>query len=130
MDTRRGTVLIVDDEPMVRQVLQLLCDRLGLEVLATGSGFEAAELYERHRDSIRLVLLDVIMPLIDGPSTLARLRSAGLDARVAFMSANTGPYTIDGLLALGADRFFEKPFRFDTFGRELLALAAEVRVAA
>jgi CheY-like chemotaxis protein len=130
MDTRRGAVLIVDDEPSVRQVLQLLCERLGLRTLATGSGYEAIHLYEQHRAHIRLVLLDVNMPLIDGPSTLARLRSAGLDARIGFMSANTGRYTAEGLLALGADRFFEKPFHFETFGRELLSLVEDVRVAA
>jgi CheY-like chemotaxis protein len=106
----------------VRQVLQLYCERIGIRTYAAGSGAEAVEVYEKHREEIRLVLLDVNMPGWDGPATLARLRSAGLQARVCFMSGETGRYTVDGLLALGAERFFEKPFPFDRFGAELLAL--------
>ena len=130
MDSHRGTVLIVDDEPAVRQVLQLLCERLGFTVLATGCGSEAVLLYQAHRNNIRVVLLDVNMPQIDGPATLARLRAVGLNARVAFMSGDTGRYTVEGLLALGADGFFEKPFSLEAFTRGMLALTQQGRSAA
>jgi len=130
MELYPPTVLIVDDEPAIRQILQLFCDRLGLRAVATGSGHDAVALYEQHRPTIRLVLLDVNMPAIDGPATLVRLQEVGLEACVCFMSGNTGRYSVESLLALGAERFFEKPFRFDRFGAELLALTGEARVAA
>jgi DNA-binding NtrC family response regulator len=123
-------VLIVDDEPGVRQVLELVCARSGMRPFATSCGKEAVALYERHRGEIQLVLLDVHMPTIDGPATLARLRQVAPDVRVCFMSGATGCYTVEGLLAMGAERFFEKPFRFDRLGPELLALASAGRAAA
>jgi two-component system cell cycle sensor histidine kinase/response regulator CckA len=130
MDAVAPGVLIVDDEPGVRQVLELVCVRSGMRPFATGSGQEAVALYERHRGEIQLVLLDVNMPAIDGPATLARLRQVAPDVRVCFMSGATGRYTVEGLLAMGAERFFEKPFRFDRLGPELFALASAGRAAA
>lgn len=130
MATNAPGVLIVDDEPGVRHVLEMLCTRSGLRAITTGCGQEAVELYERHREDIRLVLLDVNMPLIDGPTTLARLRQAGLDAFVCFMSGATGQYTVEQLMALGVERFFEKPFRFEWFCQELTRLACTERLAA
>jgi CheY-like chemotaxis protein len=121
--------LIVDDEPCVRQVLQLYCERLGLRTLIAGSAEEAVEIYTHHREEVRLLLLDVNMPECDGPGTLSRLRSVGLHCRVCFMSGETGRYSVEGLLALGAERFFEKPFPFDRFGSELLALVGDSRAA-
>ncbi|MGL4551062.1 MAG: response regulator [Gemmataceae bacterium] len=123
-------VLIVDDEPSVRQVLEMVCTRSGMRPFATGCGMEAATLYQRHRDEIQLVLLDVNMPTIDGPGTLARLRQVAPDVRVCFMSGATGRYTVEGLLALGAERFYEKPFQFDRIGQELYTLASACRAAA
>ncbi|MFQ3649555.1 MAG: response regulator [Gemmataceae bacterium] len=130
MDTCRGAVLIVEDEPAVRQVLQLLCERLGFTAFATDSGYEAVNLYQMHRSDIRLVLLDVHMPILDGPATLTRLRDVGLNAKVVFMSAHTGCYSIESLLAFGADRFFEKPFSLETLAHHLLALTQQTRAAA
>src|SRR5262245_41085499 len=91
-------VLIVDDEPGVRQVLELVCARIGLRAFATACGHEAVTLYERHRGEIQLVLLDVNMPTIDGPATLTRLRQVAPEVRVCFMSGATGNYTVEGLL--------------------------------
>lgn len=120
-------VLIIDDEPAIRQLLELVCERAGLRAYSSNGGDEAVATYERHRGEISLVLLDVNMPAMDGPTTLARLRQVAPDVRVCFMSGDTGRYSVDGLIGLGAEQFFEKPFRFDRFGQDLVRLATTTR---
>src|SRR5262245_55107189 len=67
-------ILVVDDEPMIRKLLQLQLQQQGFGVLVAADGREALVLYQARRSTIALVLLDVRMPDLDGPQTLAALR--------------------------------------------------------
>ena len=66
-----------------------------------------------------MVLLDVRMPGMDGPQTLASLQRIDPAVVCCFMTGHAGGYTADGLLALGAVRLFEKPFRLDDMAQAL-----------
>ncbi len=101
-------VLVVDDEPHIRRVLELALTREGLAVWTAASGREAVELYRRQRDSIGVVLLDVNMPGLSGPCTLAELRQINPAVRAAFVTG--GASEVDELLALGAAAVLPKPF--------------------
>jgi CheY-like chemotaxis protein len=89
-------------------VLELALAREGLTVWSAANGPEAVELYQRHRDSISLVLLDVNMGGFNGPCTLAALRRINPAVRAAFVTG--GPSEVDELLALGAVAVLPKPF--------------------
>jgi two-component system, OmpR family, response regulator len=104
------TVLVVEDELAIRQLLAYALGRGGLTVLTAGQGDEAVELYRAERNRIDLVLLDVQMSPWDGPRTLAELRQLDPDVRAVFMSGSTDRYTTAELLALGAVQVFPKPF--------------------
>ena len=73
----RPGVLVVDDEHLVRALLQLGLERDGFEVWSASNGREAIDLYREHRERIAAVLLDVRMPGLDGPATLGALRATG-----------------------------------------------------
>jgi CheY-like chemotaxis protein len=103
-------VLVVEDHADVRQLLGVALPRFGLPVWLASGGREAVRLYREHRPKIRVVLLDVRMPEMDGPQTLIALRELDPAVRVVFMSGNTGPYPTEDLLALGAACVLEKPF--------------------
>jgi anti-anti-sigma factor len=103
-------ILVVDDEEAVRGVLAARLRLEGYTVWAAGHGHQAIELYQRHREEIAVVLLDVVMPGLDGPHTLAALRELSPTVHCCFMSGNPTPYTEAGLLRMGAVRFFQKPF--------------------
>jgi len=109
-DGAKPGVLVADDDPQVRRLLAAYLGRQGLAVWTAGGGDEAVELYRRHRDAIGVVLLDVIMPGRDGPATLAALRRIDPGLRAAFMTADSGGYSGEELLAAGAERVFRKPF--------------------
>lgn len=106
---QRAGILIVDDEPGVRGLLELALNGDGFHVHQAGSGQEAVEVYSRHAADIGLVLLDVRMPGLDGPGTLSALRAINPQLTCCFMSGHTGDYTAQQLLDLGAAQVFQKP---------------------
>jgi len=107
---RPAAVLVVENERAVREMLGLVLHHHGIFAYLAGSGEEALRIYCRHPNAIDVVLLDVQMPHLDGPQTLAALRKIDPAVRVVFMSGNTGRYSGEELLALGAARVLQKPF--------------------
>ena len=116
-------VLIVGDEPDIRRIAKLGLSRVGkMEVVEATNGNEAlARAKEDHPDA---VLLDVMMPGLDGPSTLARLREDPATAAipVVFLTAKAIATEVDRLKALGAAGVLTKPFDPMTLARELRAV--------
>jgi anti-sigma B factor antagonist len=105
-----GGVLVVDDEMAVLCVLAAGLRRRGFNVWLAGDGCQAIEMYRQQREGIGVVLLDVRMPGMSGPQTLAALWGLWPGARCCFMTGDPGPYTEAALLRLGAARVFRKPF--------------------
>jgi anti-anti-sigma factor len=123
-------VLVVDDETAVLCVAAAHLRRDGLRVWWAGRGPQAVELYRRHLGEIDVVLLDVLMPEMDGPHTLAALQALHPAVRCCFMTGNPEPYTEEVLLQMGALRVFQKPFAFAEVSaalRELARPAAPLR---
>jgi CheY-like chemotaxis protein len=124
--TRTGTgatVLVVDDDPAILGLLELLLTRAGYSVLTAANGREAIDRFRESRAAVGLVLLDILMPDLDGPATVAELHQLDPGLVCCFMSGHSGRYNDDDLLALGAQGFLAKPFRPDdllyTVGRLL-----------
>ncbi len=69
-----GTILVVDDEDPVRAVVSRMLHSIGFDVITAASGRDAIEIFRQHADRVRLVLLDMTMPNMDGEETLAELR--------------------------------------------------------
>jgi two-component system cell cycle sensor histidine kinase/response regulator CckA len=80
-----GTVLLVEDEPMVRTVAERALTRHGYHVLTATNGEEALEIIERG-DEIALLVSDVVMPLMDGPTMVKEARKSRPDLPILFMS--------------------------------------------
>ena len=78
-----GTVLVTDDEPLVRAFAAEGLKRLGYQVLVAENGKQALETYGEHRGEIGCVLLDLIMPELSGLETFRRLRAIDPQVRVS-----------------------------------------------
>jgi two-component system OmpR family response regulator len=117
------SVLYVEDDPDICEVVRAaLCLIAGVEVHTAGSGEQAIDLaYELRPD---LVLMDVMMPGIDGPATLERMREHALlaDIPVVFLTAKVLPAEVAHLLDLGAIGVISKPFDPLKLCDELFAL--------
>jgi PAS domain S-box-containing protein len=110
-------VLIADDEPELLRVLEGVLKELGYSVVSARNGVEAVAYAT---DDIRLVILDMIMPEMDGVAALRAIRKKTPDVKVLISSGYTSPEKAPLLEALGIDGFVQKPF-------ELVKLAATVR---
>lgn len=114
-------VLYVDDEPDIREIAEMsLSLDPNIVVRTAASGIEALESVKEWQP--HLVLLDVMMPLMDGPDVLAQLRQLDQAAGtpVVFVTARTQAEDVQRLLALGARGVVSKPF-------DPLSLATTVR---
>jgi CheY-like chemotaxis protein len=106
-----GKVLVVDDEPEVRQVLQEFLASRGYDVNVASDGFEALEALESIKPD--LVLLDVAMPGMDGVETLKRIVAINPSLPVIMVTANADIGVTSKLLAIGAVDYVPKPFDLD-----------------
>ncbi len=120
--TGRGTVLLVEDEDAVRSFAARALGQRGYNVLEATTGAEALEVFASHKGDVDLVVSDVIMPEMDGPTLMQTLRRERPDLKIIFISG----YAEDAFrkhLAENEDfMFLQKPF-------DLKELAAAVKAA-
>ena len=108
--TGNATVLIVEDEDMVRSVAVRQLVRLGYRVLEAGNGFEAIDVIAAEKGAVDLVISDVVMPEMDGPTFLKAVRPANPDLKFIFVSGHTNDAFRE---TIGQDEtfaFLQKPF--------------------
>jgi len=105
-----GTVLLIDDEEMVLDVGSRFLKKLGYNVVEASGGYSAVKIYEDRRNTIDLVILDMIMPGMSGKEVYERLKKINPDVKVLLSSG----YSIEGqateIIDNGCDGFIQKPF--------------------
>ncbi len=105
-----GTVLLVDDEPMVRKVTQRMLERAGFSVLTASDGLKAIDAYRKNSDDIVCVLLDLMMPNMGGEETLRELHRISPDVRVIMSSGYGERDVLDRFLDQGVAGYIQKPY--------------------
>ena len=125
-DNRRMRILVVDDDPSVRRLLSVQLGLAGHEVYVAEDG--AAALTELGRQRPDVMLLDVMMPLVDGWQVLEAMRAKPLyaDLPVILLTAKNLPDDVDHSYDLGATLVMAKPYD----GERLLAMIEAVRAQA
>ena len=118
---RKGTetILLVDDEEMIRKVACAMLQNLGYQVVVAASGAEAVEEISRQGDSIGLVILDMIMPDMDGSATFDRLKAIMPNVAVLLSSG----YSMNGqainVMQKGCRGFIQKPFTLSELSQKV-----------
>ena len=108
------TILIVDDDPVQRRLLSHAVERLGYAVLTASSGREALDrLAAPEGEAVSLMILDLVMPEVDGMGVLARLRAEERALPVIVQTAHGGIETVVGAMRAGAADFVVKPVSID-----------------
>ncbi|TFG36351.1 MAG: response regulator, partial [Nitrospirales bacterium] len=117
--TGHETILIVDDQQEVLLVVKALLENLGYNILMAQSGLKAIEQYKKHSKDIRLVILDMIMPEMNGKETVVKLKEIDNNVCVLLSSG----YNIDAedktILDLGCKGFIQKPYRIEELSRKI-----------
>jgi len=118
-------IMMVDDDASIRRIAQIGLTGVGkFEVVLASSGAQALELFVSEKPD--LILLDVMMPGMDGPATLLKLRELDLLSRVPviFMTAKVQKQEVEGYRLLGACGVISKPFDPMTLSAEVQEIAS------
>ena len=113
-------VLVIEDEPNIRTLTDLLLKRLGYEVLLSDNGWKGLELYRREHPDV--IVLDLIMPGMDGIEVLRQIRSVDLHQRVIVVTADSRPKRECEVRALGVSEFLVKGSSVHSLGDTLKRL--------
>lgn len=111
-DTRR-TILLVDDEPLLRSAGRRIIRTIGFEAVVAANGAEAVAVFRRQHESIALVILDVAMPVMGGRDCFWRLREIDPEIPVLVASGYAKHGDVDELLTAGALGYLSKPYDRD-----------------
>ncbi|WP_199321928.1 PAS domain S-box protein [Leptolyngbya sp. FACHB-321] len=103
-------ILVVDDEAMIRQTTQASLEAYNYQVLTASDGIEAIALYAQHRDTIRLVLVDMMMPSMDGMTTIRTLLKMNPQVRTLALSGLLSSTQISELEGIHTSTVLSKPF--------------------
>ena len=113
------TILLVEDEEMVRKLAVKLLKKQGYKVLEAPDGRIALKLCEEHRKPIHLILSDVVLPGMSGRDLVERLKVIYPEAKALFMSGYTDNVILHhGILDRGIE-FIQKPFTLDGLARKV-----------
>ena len=114
-------ILVIDDDPMMRELYREILAGAGHEISITENGTQALARIDDHRDQPDLIVVDLMMPNLNGYEFVKRLRLVDRHAKTPVIAASnlsTGEWALHA----GADRFLAKPFR----SQELIALINEL----
>ena len=120
-----GTILLVEDEDMVRAFTADVLRRRGYQVLEAAEGRQALDVLQQHEEGVELVLTDVVMPGMNGSQLANRIRELQPDAKVLFMSGYTDTAIVHhGVLDPGV-QCIQKPFTPDALAKRVKEMILE-----
>jgi two-component system cell cycle sensor histidine kinase/response regulator CckA len=108
---KKKTILVVDDEKIIRDLLSRILDKLGYNVIIAEDGRQAMDIFKKRNADIDLVIIDLLMPEMNGRETTAGLKAINPDVAILLSSgqAETATTTTGGEAAV--DGFLSKPYR-------------------
>jgi len=113
------TVLLVDDEDIVIDVSRQILEMLGYKVLVAKSGQEAINIYEKQNEHIDIVILDMVMPGMNGGETFDVLRAINSDTKIILSSGYSMNDLATKIMERGCHAFIQKPFGIDQLSQKL-----------
>lgn len=112
-------VLVVDDEQMIRRATKRMVERMGFAVSLAEDGDSALRIFERERESISLILLDMVMPGMCGDKVFEELTKIDPDVRVILVSGYSEDGEVEALVRRGVKAFVQKPYDPETFSEAI-----------
>ena len=113
------TILLVDDEKEIINIGKNFLEKLGYTPLVAHNGLEAVEMFKIHKDEISLIVLDLIMPEMNGTQAFAEIKKIKEDAKILISTGYAVDDKIEGLLNQGCQGFIRKPFSLHEFSYAL-----------
>jgi two-component system, cell cycle sensor histidine kinase and response regulator CckA len=112
-----GTVLLVDDEPVIQDSTGAALENLGFKVLRAMDGVQAVSTFQEHSDEIALVILDLTMPRMDGREAFALIHKLKPDVKVILSSGYSEQDSVPEFMGKGLAGFIQKPYQLKELTR-------------
>jgi len=106
-----GTILVIDDEPIIRETARAMLEVLGFEVLVAADGKQGLAVYDKSGGQIQAVLLDMVMPVMDGYACFAELRRRSPNLPIVVCSGFSSSDAVNKLIDQGGAVLLRKPYR-------------------
>ena len=116
------TILLVDDEEVIIDVGRQMLEKLGYKVLIAHNGYDAIEIYNEKHDLIDMVLLDIVMPDLDGGATYDRLRAIEPKIKVLLASGYGRDDRVSAILERGCNGFIQKPYNLKQLSQKIKSI--------
>jgi CheY-like chemotaxis protein len=116
------TVLLLDDEKLLRQIVTMMLEELGASVLPVESGEQAIDTFKNSSRDIDIAILDLRMSGMDGLSVYKQIKSLKNDAKIALSSGISPDNTLLNMLKDDGSIFIEKPYDIDKLALEIYTL--------
>jgi PAS domain S-box-containing protein len=117
-----GLILIVDDEEILRITAQSILEEIGYSTIFAVNGQDAINIYEKRKDEISLILLDMVMPIMSGKETFIELKKINPYCKIILSSGFKKDERVQAIIKMGVDAFLQKPYGF----KELVGLVQTV----
>jgi len=118
-------ILVIDDEHAIREVAREILITFGYQALIANDGADAVAVFASHKDQIRLVITDMMMPYMDGPATIRALRRLDQSVRIIATSGLKADDKIAEAAQLGVKTFLPKPYTAETLLNTIAAVLKE-----
>lgn len=125
VNNQEARLVVVDDEPSIRELLSASLHFSGFEVITASNGTEAIEVIVDSQPD--LIIMDVMMPDIDGFTVTSRIRQEGIDAPVLFLTARDDTQDKVMGLTVGGDDYVTKPFSLEEVVARIRAILRRTR---
>jgi CheY-like chemotaxis protein len=116
-----GTILVVDDEEIIRETAKGILELCGYNVLVAKDGEKGIEIFKEQSEKIKAILLDMAMPKMSGKETYLRLKEIRQDLRVVLASGFKQDRRVQEAIELGVNTFIQKPY-------SMLELAKKIKM--
>ena len=114
-----GTILVIDDEDMIRMMTHAMLGDLGYSIMLASNGFEGVEIFEKDHEKINLVILDMMMPVMGGVEAFRKLRDIDQTIPIILSSGFSKEGDVAELKLEGSVEFLQKPFRYATLAEKV-----------
>lgn len=120
--TNKCLILYVDDDETVLEIGVKMLEILGCSVLEARNGLEAIQVFKKHREKVKLIILDMQMPIMDGESAYFELKKINPNVKVLVATGYTENSRVKLLLSQGLDGYIHKPYTIHQLSEKIVQL--------
>ncbi len=115
----KGTVLVIDDEMVMREIAKLMLEQCGYNVILADNGATGLELYKQHKADIDLIVLDMVMPVMSGIDAFYELKAVDPEVKILLVSGFKQDARVKKLIEEGVNGFIQKPYTMEKLSKHI-----------